>query len=156
VIHPRSSVALALAAGLLTAGASASAPGPTVTVEWPPDGPGREMPSVGERPNGEPGPGGGTILQPVSAPIASGTAYRYTLGHCGLLSPIDVDGSFWDPVEGVSASGAPIELESDTEMINATGGTLAVIADEMRFRTDGGSIVRFTRHGGAKEFPGCD
>jgi hypothetical protein len=156
VIDPRPSVALALAAGLLTACASGSAPAPTVTVEWLLDGPGREMPPLGERPEGEPGPGGGTILQPVSAPIASGTAYRFRLGHCGLLSPIDVDGSFWDPVEGVSALGAPIELESDPEMINATGGTLAVFSDEMRFHTDGGSIVRFTRHDGAKEFPGCD
>jgi hypothetical protein len=156
VIDLRSSVALALAGLLLAACASASTPGPTVTVEWPLDGAGREMPPVGERPNGVPGPGGGTILRPVSAPIASGMAYRFTLGHCGLLSPIDVDGSFWDPVEGVSALGAPIELESDPEMINATGGTLAVFSDEMRFHTDGGSIVRFTRHDGAKEFPGCD
>ena len=41
-------------------------------------------------------------------------------------------------------------------MINATGGVIVVIGDEMRFRTDSGSVVRFERHAGEKEFPGCD
>ena len=83
-------------------------------------------------------------------------AYRFSLGHCGLLSPIDVDGSFWDPLDGTTPTGAELDLESDGEMINATGGVIVVIGDEMRFRTDSGSVVRFERHPGEKEFPGCD
>jgi hypothetical protein len=124
--------------------------------EWAIPGPPRPMPPDIERAEGRPGPEGGTILQPSSVSIESGVAYEYSLGHCGLLSPVDVDGSFWDPVVGVSAGGGPLDLESDTEMINATAGLIAVIGDEARFRTESGSVVRFARHLGEKEFPGCD
>lgn len=92
---------------------------------------------------------------PVAGPVDHGVAYRFTLGHCGLHSPIDVDGSEWDEVDGWDRTGAPLDLETDGEMINATGGIIVVIGDEMRFRTDGGSIVRFSRHDGPKEFPPC-
>ncbi|HEX7172029.1 MAG TPA: hypothetical protein VF365_05405 [Candidatus Limnocylindria bacterium] len=40
-------------------------------------------------------------------------------------------------------------------MINATGGIIVVIDDEMRFRTGGGSTVRFSRHDGGKQVPPC-
>jgi hypothetical protein len=33
---------------------------------------------------------------------------------------------------------------------------IVVTGDELRFRTEAGSIVRFARHAGEKEFPGCD
>ena len=92
---------------------------------------------------------------PAGGPLEHGVAYRFTLGHCGLHSPIKVDGSFWDEVDGRDRTGAPLDLESDGEMINATGGVIVVIGDEMRFRTEGGSIIRFSRHEGGKEFPPC-
>ena len=41
-------------------------------------------------------------------------------------------------------------------MINATAGAIVVIGPEARFRTDSGSVIRFERHAGEKEFPGCD
>ena len=116
----------------------------------------RDLPiSLGSR-EGEPGPNGGTVFEPISDTIEKGAPYRYSLGHCGLSSPVDIDGSFWDPVGGVSASGAELDLASDPEMINATSGLIVVIGDEMRFRTASRSVVSFTRHEGAKEFPGCD
>ena len=40
-------------------------------------------------------------------------------------------------------------------MINATAGVIVVIGDEARFRTESGSVIRFARHDGEKEFPGC-
>ena len=92
---------------------------------------------------------------PLAGPVEHGVAYRFTLGHCGLHSPIEVDGSYWDEVDGQDRTGAPLDLETDGEMINATAGVIVVIGDEMRFRTDGGSIVRFSRHADAKEFPPC-
>lgn len=116
----------------------------------------RDMPPDIERAEGRIGPTGGTIFQPSSVQIEEGVAYRFTLGHCGLLSPVDVDGSFWDAVDGVDAAGASLDLGSDGEMINATAGLLVVIDDEARFRTETGSVVRFERHIGEKEFPGCD
>jgi len=115
-----------------------------------------EMPPGGPFAEGRPGEAGGTILAPVSAPIAPATAYRFSLGHCGLSSPIDVDGSFWDPVDGLDAGGARLDLEGDSEMINATAGFFVVIGDEARFRTESGSVLTLERHDGQKEFPGCD
>ena len=96
------------------------------------------------------------MFDPISAPLDEAIAYRYELGHCGLYSPIDVDGSFWDAIDGTTSSGAALDLEADGEMINATQGAIVVIGDEMRFRTASGSVVRFERHQGEKEFPGCD
>lgn len=119
-------------------------------------GPARPLPPDIERVEARRGPSGGTILEPSSVPIQHGVAYRFSLGHCGLASPIDVDGSFWNAVEGVAAGGAAVDLGTDPEMINATEGVLAVVGDEMRFRTEGGTLVRFSRHAGAREFPGCD
>ena len=116
----------------------------------------RELPvSVGSR-EGEPGPNGGTVFEPLSDAIEHAVPYRFSLGHCGLHSPIDVDGSFWNAVEGITAAGARLDLASDGEMINATSGILVVIGDEARFRTGSGSVVRFERHPGDREFPGCD
>ena len=96
------------------------------------------------------------MFGPVSQPIDEGVAYRFTLGHCGLLSPIDVDASFWAPLDGTTSTGVALDLQTDGEMINATGGVIVVIGEEMRFRTDSGSVVRFERHHGEKEYPGCD
>lgn len=116
----------------------------------------RELPvSLGSR-EGRPGPTGGTVFEPASDAIEEAVPYRFSLGHCGLHSPIDVDGSFWDPVDGVTATGAAIDLAGDGEMINSTLGTIVVIGDEARFRTGSGSVLRLERHDGEKEFPGCD
>jgi hypothetical protein len=116
----------------------------------------RELPvSLGSR-DGEPGPNGGTVFEPLSDAIEEGAPYRFSLGHCGLNSPIDVDGSFWNAIEGVTATGAELDLATNGEMINATSGILVVIGDEARFRTGSGSVVRLERHQGRKEFPGCD
>jgi hypothetical protein len=116
----------------------------------------RELPiSLGSR-EGEPGPNGGTVFEPLSDTIEKGAPYRFSLGHCGLISPIDVDGSFWSPIDGMTATGAELDLASDPEMINATSGIVVVIGDEMRFRTASGSVVQLNRDVGEKEFPGCD
>lgn len=115
----------------------------------------REMPPGGPFQEGRIGPNGETIFEPVSADIEEGVAYRFNLGHCGLQSPVDIDGSFWDELDGVTANGQPFDLRQDGEMINATAGVVVVIGDEARFRTESGSIIRFARHEGDKGFPGC-
>lgn len=114
-----------------------------------------ELPPPGDAPEGRQGPDGGIIRRPASAPIREGVAYRFTLAHCGLHSPVDVDGSFWDAVDGLTSAGDRLDLDNDGEMINATSGVIVVIGDELRFRTEGGSVVRFSRHDGEKEFPIC-
>ena len=104
-------VAWVLAIGLgACAGESASASASAV-VGWPDFAPAREMPPAdGPLDSLGSGPNGGVILAPGSAAIASGTAYRFSLGHCGLLSPVDVDGGFWDAIDGVTAGGDPLDL----------------------------------------------
>lgn len=115
----------------------------------------RDLPAAVARPEVRPGPSGGALFVPASAPIATGVPYRFSLGHCGLMSPVDVDGSFWVAIAGVTAGGRPLDLESDAEMINATSGVIVVIGDEARFRTESGSVVRFERHPGEREFQMC-
>jgi hypothetical protein len=122
---------------------------------WPPFEPAGELPPVGAY-DGRPGPDGGIVLRPASVRVTHGVAYAFSLGHCGLYSPVDVDGAFWDALDGTDASGAPLDLETDSEMINATAGSIVIVGDELRFRTETGSTVRFARHAGEKEFPGCD
>ena len=148
----RTGLAVVLA---LLAACSTSAP-PASQVGWPAWEPARELPAEPPRADGRPGPDGGSILAPASLPIATGAPYRFSLGHCGLASPVDLDGSFWVALDGVTAAGAPLDLASDSEMINATTGTVIVIDEEARFRTDTGAIIRFARHDGELEFPGCD
>jgi hypothetical protein len=93
---------------------------------------------------------------PTSAPIRDGVAYTFSLGHCGLQSPVDVDGSYWDELDGIAPNGQPLDLDGDGEMINATPGVIVVIGDELRFRTESGSVVRFARHDGDEQFPTCE
>ena len=50
------------------------------------------------------------MFDPISAPLDDAVAYRFGLGHCGLLSPVDVDGSFWDPIDGTPPSAAALDL----------------------------------------------
>jgi hypothetical protein len=124
-------------------------------IGWPADGTSRELPAVGEY-DGRQGPDGGTLLRPASQRVTHEAGYAFSLGHCGLHSPVDVDGSFWNAVDGTDASGAPLDLDTDSEMINATVGAIVISGDELRFRTETGSVVRFARHAGEKAFPGCD
>jgi hypothetical protein len=155
-VSHRPAGAILLVASVLVACASVpvpegSSPFDLVSTENPQD-----LPQNLEVHEGRPGASGGTILEPVSAHLEPGIAYRFDLGHCGLLSPVDLDGSFWDPLDGTTSSGEPLDLAADPEMINAASGVVVVIGDEARFRTAGGSVVRFARHEGEKEFPGCD
>ena len=115
----------------------------------------RRMPPSRPFAEGRPGPTGGTILNPSSSAIEHAVPYVFSLGHCGLHSPVDVDGSFWDPIDGVTPTGEALDVATDDEMINATPGVFVVIEDGARFRTETGSVV-FARHDGEKEFPGCD
>ena len=115
----------------------------------------RELPPPAPFVEGRPGASGGTAFDPLSAELEPAVPYHFSLGHCGLHSPVDLDGSFWDPIDGITAAGRPLDLENDGEMINATPGVVVVIGDEARGRTESGSVVRFARHQGEKEFPAC-
>ena len=72
----------------------------------------------------------------------------YSLGHCGLLSGVDVDGSWWDPVGFVDID--------HLDAINASNGTLAPSdPNHATFTSDGGLSVNLVRRVGEKYLPGC-
>jgi hypothetical protein len=81
------------------------------------------------------------------------------LGHCGLYSPIDLDGSLWQADGGVTPSGGPIAEDDDAvigELINATPGVFVIVSeDAAHFTTVTGTILSFARAPGALEYPLC-
>ena len=90
----------------------------------------------------------GVSVEPSSASPVPPGPMPYTLGHCGILSGIDVDGSWWDPV-------GPVSFDTG-EAINPTAGTFSMTdPDHATFVTPGGFSVRLVRHVGAKLLPMC-
>lgn len=83
-------------------------------------------------------------ISPTGAIVA--TDYAYGMPHCGISSPIDIDGSFWDAV-GV----APTSVDFD----GASGTFRLVSPTEASFTGSNGKILRLVRHAGAKEFRLC-
>jgi hypothetical protein len=98
-------------------------------------------------------------LEPESAPavLEIGVPMPFTLGHCGLLSPVDLGGSFWQPVSGTDASGGPIEGDDEVvELISATSGVLTLTTpDEAVFTTALGSQIGLVRATGAVDYTLC-
>jgi hypothetical protein len=88
-----------------------------------------------------------------------GQPLDHTLGHCGLWSPIDLDGSLWQAIGGVKADGSAIvegDDEAIGELINATPGVFVLVAeDRAHFATVTGSILELVRAPGAVDVPLC-
>jgi hypothetical protein len=79
----------------------------------------------------------------------TGALTSVMLGHCGLSSGIDVDGSFWDPVGAIPAN--------HPDVINSAGGTVALTsANTATLRTVNGLVVQLVRHQGPKFLALCD
>lgn len=122
-----------------TPGAPVSHPLPEIVATIPPD-----IPTVS--------------LEPESQPqLEVGRAIRFTLGHCGLLSPIDLDGSFWRPVAGADVTGGAIESDDAVgELISATAGAFRLLEEEVAtFTTTTGSVIALARAPGAVDYPLC-
>ena len=72
----------------------------------------------------------------------------YSLGHCGLGSGVDVDGSWWDPVGFVDIDHG--------DAINAASGTFTPHdANHATFTSDAGFTVTLVRRVGEKHLPMC-
>jgi hypothetical protein len=72
----------------------------------------------------------------------------FTLGHCGLWSGIDVDGSWWDPIGFVDGD--------DSAFVNATDGTFTPHdTNHATFQSDAGFEVTLVRRVGDKHLPMC-
>ena len=87
-------------------------------------------------------------VEPTS-PRLDANVVPFDLGHCGIFSGIDVDGTFWDPAGFVNGA--------HPDAINSAPGTFALIsATTAILRTNGGLTVQLVRHPGPKYLPGCD
>ncbi len=85
-----------------------------------------------------------------------GVPQPYDLGHCGILSPVDVDGSLWVPVGGASVADGPIEDDEVGQLINATAGTLEITATHSaEFVSLSGVRVDLERAPGALDYFLC-
>jgi hypothetical protein len=86
-------------------------------------------------------------LQPISPTGATvGVSYAYDMPHCGIGSPIDVDGSFWDPVA----------VPADPVAFDGLSGTVKLTApNAATFTSSAGAVLQLTRHTGPKEFLFC-
>jgi hypothetical protein len=68
--------------------------------------------------------------------------HRFALAHCGIDSPIDFDGSFWDPAGWIDLDAVAAS--------NASDGTLVLTSpDSAHFSTDSGFELDLVRHPGS-------
>jgi hypothetical protein len=87
-----------------------------------------------------------TLLPISPSGAVVGVAYGYDMPHCGILSPIDVEGTFWDAV-GI----APDSVDFDGQ-----AGTFRLLShDQAEFTATDGRVLHLVRHQGAKAFRGC-
>ena len=89
--------------------------------------------------------------------LTVGEARDYTIGHCGLSSPVDIDGSLWDPNGAHNGFGGPLNEIHEGELINATSTVVVLVDDNtMEMRTPAGAVVVLTRHDGPRRYFLCD
>jgi hypothetical protein len=110
--------------------------------------------------SGIPGPGVPTVMiEPVS-PVGEstlGVEAGIDLGHCGLVSPLDFDGSLWDPVGAHDGRGAPLSEDNVGELINATRVAIVLAdADSALLVTPRGAVLLLRRHSGPRAYGLCD
>lgn len=90
----------------------------------------------------------GIAVEPMSPAGVEAGPMPFTLGHCGVLSGIDLDGSWWDPV-------GPVPMDSG-EAVNATAGIMTVTdPNHAAFTTPTGFAIQLQRRAGPKLLPFC-
>jgi hypothetical protein len=81
----------------------------------------------------------------------------FELGHCGLIGPLDFDGSLWDPSGGHDGRGGPLSDDQVGELINATPVRIFLLdPDTALLVTPGNAFVLLERHDGPREYGLCD
>jgi hypothetical protein len=87
------------------------------------------------------------------------TIVPYDLGHCGLYSPVDLDGSLWEPIAGTDGAGGLIDRDDEIgQLINGTSGQAILVTPErLDWRSTQGTpvVVVFRRIPGERGYPGC-
>jgi hypothetical protein len=81
----------------------------------------------------------------------------FALGHCGLSSPIDIDGSLWDPIGGDNGAGGELNDLQRNELINVTSTVVVLISeDRLLMLTPQGAVITLARHAGPRDYFLCD
>ena len=109
--------------------------------------------------NDVPGPGDASATVGAHSPageLAVGVPRNLMLGHCGLGSPVDVDGSLWDPVGGHDGVGGPLTTAQQGELANSTP-TVILLTDpnSLQMTTPNGAIIFLSRHVGPRAYFMC-
>lgn len=99
-----------------------------------------------------PVPQGMDLSKGPASPVAQiGKAYRFEVGHCGLLHLVDFDQSYWD-VEVSSMT----EAEHSRFGVNSDYGTMTLKRGDIAlYQSDSGGDATLRRHAGEKDFFGC-
>ena len=85
------------------------------------------------------------------------TGHAFQLGHCGLLGPLDFDGSLWVARGAHNGLGGPISEEQLIELLNATPVRIFLLDDEQGLLvTPGNAFVLLARHEGPRHYALCD
>jgi hypothetical protein len=83
--------------------------------------------------------------------------HPFELGHCGLMGPVDFDGSLWDPSGGHNGRGGPLSDDQVGELINATPVRIFLLDPATALLvTPGNAFALLSRHDGAREYGLCD
>ena len=152
-MHPLRLLALTLT--LCCVAGCASEPSPTVT----PD-PALQFQPLPPGIAGFPGPGTPTALVASESQPGGWTLGQtrvIALGHCGLGSPLDFDGSLWDPLGGHDGQGGPITKQQVSDLINATPIAVVLIHPDQAIATsEHGASILLQRHAGPRRYALCD
>jgi hypothetical protein len=110
--------------------------------------------------DGIPRPGDTSVVIPPHSPVGIvevGVPVGFTLGHCGLISPIDLEGSLWDPIGADNGLGGQLTEEQQGELVNATAVTLTLEeANRAVLVTPRGAVVTLSRNDGPRLYFLCD
>ena len=92
-----------------------------------------------------------------SGSLDIGVPVEFRLDHCGLGSPVDIDGSLWDPKFGHDGHGEPInEGDEAVPIHNERRVTFTLLESdvaEMTFQE--GLVVTLWRHDGSRRYHPC-
>jgi hypothetical protein len=131
--------------------------GPSVqpAVVWGTRVPGPAPEAVANRPVVARGESSITLLPISPSGAVIGVAYGYDMPHCGISSPIDVDGSFWDAV-GVPPNSFEVGVPPNSVDFDGQAGTFRLTSHiTAEFRRRDGAVLQLVRHDGPKEFLIC-
>jgi hypothetical protein len=109
--------------------------------------------------DGIPRPGDASaVLRPQSPAgiVRVGVTVNFILGHCGLGSPIDLDGALWDPIAGDNGFGGPLTEQQMGELVNSTTVALTLLdPNRAAFVTPRGAVLTLDRHAGPRMYLLC-